>query len=136
MTNSICYNDSNTITSIGDCNSTNSISINDCNSSWAYVSHPAWLEYTISEESIKNQAISYKTPTTPATITKVIFNGPATVVYWSDGDKTIVKQSKLETAMDKEKGLAMAIIKKAYKDAGKEGNYFKNIFGKWIEDED
>lgn len=130
MTNSICYNSNDTTSSINNCN------INSSTNDWTYIRYPAWPEYTISEKSITNYAISYKAPTPPATITKVIFNGPATVVYWSDGDKTIVKQSRLETAMDKEKGLAMAIIKKAYKDAGKEGNYFKNIFGKWIEDED
>ena len=54
------------------------------------------------------------------TIKNVIFNPPATIVFWSDGDKTIVKKSDCESEMDKEKGLAMAIIKKAYKDAGKD----------------
>ena len=70
------------------------------------------------------------------TIKNVIFSGPATIVLWSDGDKTIVKKSDCEAEMDKEKGLAMAIIKKAYKDAGKEGSYFRRIFGTWIKDED
>lgn len=70
-----------------------------------------------------------------ATIKNVIFSGPATIVLWTDGDKTIVKKSDCEAEMDKEKGLAMAIIKKAYKDAGKEGSYFRRIFGAWIKDE-
>lgn len=44
-------------------------------------------------------------------IERVIFNDPATIVFWSDGTKTIVKCSKDDT-FDKEKGLAMAVCKK------------------------
>ena len=83
--------------------------------------------------SITEEHLSYKQE--KATIKNVIFSGPATIVLWSDGDKTIVKKSDCEAEMDKEKGLAMAIIKKAYKDAGKEGSYFRRIFGAWIKDE-
>lgn len=43
-------------------------------------------------------------------IKKVIFNCPATIVYWVDGTKTIVKCDGEE--FDPEKGLAMAIAKK------------------------
>ena len=82
--------------------------------------------------SITEEHLSHKEK---ATIKNVIFSGPATIVIWSDGDKTIVKKSDCEVEMDKEKGLAMAIIKKAYKDAGKEGSYFRRIFGTWIKDE-
>lgn len=42
---------------------------------------------------------------------KVIFNSPATIVYWSDGSKTVVKCKEGEE-FDREKGLAMAISKK------------------------
>lgn len=83
--------------------------------------------------SISEEHLSYKQE--KPTIKNVIFSGPATIVIWSDGDKTIVKKSDCEAEMDKEKGLAMAIIKKAYKDAGKEGSYFRRIFGAWIKDE-
>lgn len=44
-------------------------------------------------------------------IKKVIFNDPATIVYWEDGTKTVVKAMDGET-FDKEKGLAMTISKK------------------------
>lgn len=44
-------------------------------------------------------------------VKKVIFNAPATIVYWSDGSKTVVKCKKGEI-FDREKGLAMAISKK------------------------
>lgn len=62
-------------------------------------------------------------------IEKVIFNNPATIVFWSDGSKTVVKCANEE--FDKEKGLAMAICKRVL---GNKGNYF-NEFRKWIEDE-
>lgn len=55
-------------------------------------------------------------------IDKVIFNDPATIVFWSDGTKTVVKANNEE--FDKEKGLAMAISKKAF---GNKGNYFNNF---------
>ena len=45
-------------------------------------------------------------------IKNVIFNNPATIVFWSDGTKTVVKCQEGES-FDPEKGLAMAISKKA-----------------------
>lgn len=62
-------------------------------------------------------------------IEKVIFNDPATIVFWRDGSKTVVKAQ--DEPFDKEKGLAMAIAKKVY---GNEGNYY-NEFKKFIKDE-
>ena len=59
-------------------------------------------------------------------IERVIFNDPATIVFWSDGSKTVVKTDR--EPFDKEKGLAMAISKKYL---GNKGNYF-NTFKKWI----
>lgn len=58
-------------------------------------------------------------------IKDVIFNDPATIVFWADGTKTVVKADKED--FDPEKGLAMAISKKAF---GNKGNYF-DIFKKW-----
>ncbi len=46
----------------------------------------------------------------PLTIENVIFNPPATIVFWSDGTKTVVKADG--EAYDPEKGIAMAISKK------------------------
>lgn len=60
-------------------------------------------------------------------IVKVIFNEPATIIIWDDGTKTVVKAQKGEV-FDKEKGLAMAVVKKAF---GNNGNYY-NEFKKWI----
>lgn len=60
-------------------------------------------------------------------IKKVIFNDPATVVLWEDGTKTIVKSGD-DDIYDPEKGLAIAIAKKAL---GNKGNYY-NVFKKWL----
>lgn len=62
----------------------------------------------------------------PAVIEKVIFNEPATIVFWSDKTKTVVKAEN--DTFDPEKGLAMAIAKKAL---GNQGNYY-NTFKKWL----
>jgi hypothetical protein len=64
-------------------------------------------------------------PKTNFDIKDVIFNDPATIVFWDDGTKTVVKADKED--FDPEKGLAMAISKKAL---GNKGNYF-DIFKKW-----
>lgn len=61
-------------------------------------------------------------------IKKVIFNDPATIVFWKDGTKTVVKCGDSEYGFDPEKGLAMAIAKRAL---GNEGNYYNEI-RKWV----
>lgn len=63
-------------------------------------------------------------------IKDVIFNAPATIVFWSDGTKTVVKSGDYDV-YDPEKGLAMAIAKKAL---GNEGNYYE-VFKKWLPEE-
>ena len=64
-------------------------------------------------------------------IKRVIFNDPATIVLWEDGTKTVVKKQKddKKKKFDKEKGLALAIAKKAL---GNQGNYFET-FKKWCD---
>ena len=63
-------------------------------------------------------------------IKKVVFNNPATVVFWDDGTKTVVKCEN--EGYDPEKGLAMAIAKKAL---GNQGNYYNQI-RKWLPEKD
>ena len=63
-------------------------------------------------------------------IRDVIFSDPATVVFWSDDTKTVVKTRGGEK-YDKEKGLAMAIVKKI---TGNTSNYY-NIFKEWCSNE-
>ena len=60
-------------------------------------------------------------------IEKVIFNDPATIVYWKDGTKTVVKCQDGDV-YDKEKGLAMCVTKKFF---GNKGN-FNKVFNKFI----
>ena len=62
-------------------------------------------------------------------IKDVIYNDPATIVFWEDGTKTVVKCKNEK--FDPEKGLAMAFSKKIL---GNKGNYY-NIFKKWLPDE-
>jgi hypothetical protein len=56
-------------------------------------------------------------------IKEVIFNDPATIVYWEDGTKTVVKCGKNDT-FDAEKGLALCFMKKAL---GNKGNFNNTI---------
>lgn len=67
------------------------------------------------------------------TVEKVIFNGPATIVLWTDGTKTVVKCEDEE--FDKEKGLAMAITKR-FLGTNKSGSNYYDIFKKWIPEEE
>ena len=62
------------------------------------------------------------------TIKNVIFNPPATIVFWTDGTKTVVKTQNGEE-FDPEKGLTMAYFKKMH---GNKGHYFEEI-KKWTE---
>ena len=64
-------------------------------------------------------------------IKNVIFNDPATIVFWEDGTKTVVKCQDSDE-FDPEKGLAMAIAKKAY---GNKGSYC-NKMKKWLPKEE
>ena len=52
-------------------------------------------------------------------VKKIIFNDPATIVYWKDGTKTVVKCQKGDY-FDLEKGFAMAFLKKCW---GNKGNF-------------
>ena len=64
-------------------------------------------------------------------IKNVIFNDPATIVFWEDGTKTVVKCQDGDE-FDPEKGLVMAIVKKAY---GNKGNYC-NKLKEWLPKEE
>lgn len=60
-------------------------------------------------------------------IKNVIFNDPYTIILWKDGKKTIVKCQPGDV-YDKEKGLALALVKHFMYDS----NYFNTIFKKWL----
>lgn len=82
---------------------------------WPEVSWPKQNPYIVSDFTPKSKRIQPK-------IEKVIFSYPATIVFWSDGDKTVVKATN--ERFDREKGLAMAIAKKFL---GNKGNYYDVI---------
>ena len=60
-------------------------------------------------------------------VKQVLYKNPATIIYWTDGSKTVVKCQREDT-YDPEKGLAMAILKKIN---GNTGCYY-NEFKKWL----
>lgn len=62
-------------------------------------------------------------------IKDVKINGLATIVFWTDGTKTVVKCQQGEETFDLEKAIAMAMIKRIN---GNKGNY-NNIFRKWVD---
>ena len=64
-------------------------------------------EYTEVTATLDKCTTEYGLPS----VEKVIHNKPATIVYWSDGDKTVVKATKGDK-YDKEKGLLISIAKK------------------------
>lgn len=76
------------------------------------------FNYITKKEAIKTMRNSIK---------KIIFNDPATIIIWGNGDKTIVKCGEGET-YDPEKGMAMAIAKHFL---GDKGNYYET-FKKWL----
>ena len=59
-------------------------------------------------------------------IKSVKFDGPATIVFWADGTKTVVKCQDGDD-YSKEVGLAMCIVKKVFGNTSK----YNDIFKKW-----
>lgn len=92
-----------------------------------------WLSQTggvTQEMSLVGKVEEISFYTGPSTIgpkiEKVIFNNPATIVYWHDGTKTVVKAQDGEP-FDKEKGLAMAFMKKVCGNKGSYNEIFKEF---------
>lgn len=83
----------------------------------------------IKSVEIKKPRNSQKIINIDGNIERVILNNPATVVFWKDGTKSVVKCQDGEE-YDPEKGLALAIIKRL---CGNTGSYYE-IFKKYIPD--
>ena len=68
-------------------------------------------------------------------VKKIIFNGPKTIVLWSDGTKTIVSMSKDETNFDPEAAFCAAYTKKMFGANSKIKRIIKekSNFEKWKE---
>lgn len=74
-----------------------------------------------------NKSFPYNPNTNSLHITNVIFNPPATIVFWSDNTKTVVKADG--EIYDPEKGMAMAISKKLL---GNNKYEYYYIFQHWL----
>jgi len=83
-----------------------------------------WVDRVMEESAKKKE----ETTMTAASIKNVIFNPPATIVFWTDGSKTVVKCNAKEE-FDPEKGMAMAIAKRC---ANNSDDFYKEI-KKWVE---
>lgn len=109
-------------------NKSNRITINGINVSFRYDS------YSIDDPLLFKIKLVYKKPIVHhiyannylnffsnniPEVKKVIFNDPATIVYWKDGTKTVVKCQEGDY-FDSEKGFAMAFLKKCW---GNKGNF-------------
>lgn len=96
---------------------------------WMPATSAQLLERTLGSSKLRLKgdiANGYTYNNTPE-ITKVIYNGPATIVFWSDGTKTVSKCDSNDK-FDPEKGIAICIVKKLYGN-----NYsYNSVIGKWI----
>ncbi len=61
-------------------------------------------------------------------IKSVLYHKPATIIFWKDGTKTVVKAQNKEK-YDKEKGFVMAYLKKIL---GNKGNYYE-VIKRWTD---
>lgn len=67
--------------------------------------------FTVSSKALKKEVTNMIFGVGEIIPLNIIFNDPATIVYWSDGTKTVVKKQKGD-AFKKETGLAMCYVKK------------------------
>ena len=83
-------------------------------------------EFCINNDHFSPKTFSITELMSKPKIENVIFNDPAAIVFWQDGTKTVVKCH--DGVFDPEKGLAMAISKKAL---GNKYDYYEE-FEKWL----
>ena len=95
--------------------------VEEMNTAIKYLSPSEYREFRDKILKEKNKSIY------DSMIQRVIFNPPATIVFWRDGSKTVVKCGKNDI-FDPEKGLAMAISKRAF---GDNRDYYE-VFAKWV----
>ena len=89
---------------------------------------------TINNASVSTRKVAYNSMWKRTKIKNVIFNDPATIVFWSDGTKTVVKCGENDI-YDPEKGLAMAVSKK-YLGTNKSHSNYMDEFKKWLPKEE
>lgn len=89
---------------------------------------------TTNNASVSTRKVAYNSMWKRTKIKNVIFNDPATIVFWSDGTKTVVKCGENDI-YDPEKGLAMAVAKK-YLGTNKSHSNYMDEFKKWLPKEE
>lgn len=89
-----------------------------------------WFDKSPSANKETTERSNYMSTDIRRLIKKVKFNPPATIIFWADNTKTVVKCNGED--YDPEKGLAMCISKKML---GNKGNYYE-VFKKWLPKED
>ena len=89
---------------------------------------------TINNASVSTRKVAYNSMWKRTKIKNVIFNDPATIVFWADGTKTVVKCGENDI-YDPEKGLAMAVAKK-YLGTNKSHSNYMDEFKKWLPKEE
>ena len=83
--------------------------------------------YYVIGKCLEGKGIKLELPAmTKLSIKKIIFNGPATIVMWNDGSKTVVKCQPGEI-MDAEKGIFAACAKKLLGTNISGSNYLEQI---------
>lgn len=87
----------------------------------------------VNSSGIKFQGKYYKTNGLPVP-KKVIFNGPATIVLWTDNTKTVVKKSEDEPD-DREKALMYCVFKKFLDDKKRDMDKYLKLFYKVLEED-
>ena len=68
------------------------------------------IKYGISLNEEIEEPKSYKIPE----VREIRYNGPATIVFWEDNTKTVVKVQPGEICYDPDKAFAMAVCKKLF----------------------
>ena len=87
-------------------------------------------------EIMNPASISYQKSVDSLRIKEIRFNGPATIIFWNDDTKTVVKRNDDEwdegfVSDDTEKAILYAIMKRLTN--GKQYNHFLNIIDDTVE---
>lgn len=96
--------------------------------------YPSGIKLTLTETGFRltYNPIKFNNPDDISrNIKRVIFNDPATIVFWKDGTKTVVKCCENDT-YNKEVGLMACIIKYLTGNTGR----WNEIMKRWTKDED
>ena len=93
-----------------------------------FIFSPHWLKKAEEYKGEVKKEAKLEVKVREGRIKDVKFSGPATIVFWTDGTKTVVKCRKGDK-FDPEKGIAMACAKKLL---GNEDGYHKE-FAKYID---